>query len=248
MNIKSSAGHEWCQWLRVTSVPLVQLGPNGTVLHVGSGMMINHAQGRFVLAVEHVVKRDSKDWALVVQQDGRRQMEYYRPNYFTYVGEIRLSSGEVRLLDLCAAQVAPDVLTWYEYRTPRGLFDKEHHHIFDSSVISTPDPGQVYGFSGRVRTEKHGSDIFVSDMVVYPGLTYSHTAGEIHHFKLPVEHPGHDAFEGCSGSPIVDFNRNVVALVASGDVTSNTVRGIAIERVLPNLEFLTSRSGAKPLA
>ncbi|MDR4520933.1 MAG: hypothetical protein R3E36_10110 [Nitrosomonas sp.] len=244
MNITPSAGHEWRQWVRLTSAPMVQLDPNGTVICLGSGMMINHAKGRFVLAVEHVVKRNSTGWALVVQQDGQGQLEYYRPNFFTYVGEVRLRSGEVRFLDLCAAQVALDLHTWYEHRTPRGLFDKEPHHIFDSSAISIPDSGQIYGFSGRVRTEKHGRDAFVSEMVVYPGLTYSHSDGEMHHFKLPIEHPGHEAFQGCSGSPIVDFNRNVVALVASGDVASNTVRGIAIERVLPNLAFLASRGGA----
>jgi hypothetical protein len=81
-------------------------------------------------------------------------------------------------------------------------------------------------------------------MVVYPGLQYSHSEQEMHYFKLPVEHPGHEAFHGCSGSPIVDLNRNVVALVVGGDLAINTVRGVAINRVLPNLEFLASRGGA----
>ena len=85
---------------------------------------------------------------------------------------------------------------------------------------------------------------FVSEMVIYPGLTYSHSEREIHHFKLPVAHPGHDAFHGCSGSPIVDLNRNVVAIVVDGDVPTNTVRGVAVNRALPNLEFLASRGGA----
>lgn len=244
MNITESQGRNWRQWVSLTGVPLVHLGVNGTVLGLGSGMLINHAGRRFVLAVEHVVKRDATGWALVVQQDGSGQMEYYRPNFFSYVGEVRLSSGEMRFLDLCAAQVSPTLETWYEHRTPRGLFEKLPHHVFDSSEIAAPESQQIYGFSGRVRTEKHGNDAFVSDMVVYPGLTYSHTEREIHHFKLPVAHPGHDAFHGCSGSPIVDFNRNVVALVVRGDMPTNTVQGIAINRVLQNLEFLASRGVA----
>jgi hypothetical protein len=172
-------------------------------------------------------------------------MEYYRPNFFTYVGEVRLNSGEVRLLDLCAAQVSPNLETWYEYRTARGLFDKLPYHVFDTSNFSEPSPDQLYGFSGQVRTEKHDAiNAFVSDMVVYPGLTYSHSEREVLHFKLPVAHPGHEAFHGCSGSPIVDVNRNVVALVMCGDIPSNTVHGVAINRVIPNLEFLASRGGA----
>lgn len=244
MNITASERSDWLRWVRVTSIPLIHLGEGDTVLGLGSGMMLDHAGCRFVLAVEHVVKRDATGWALVVQQDGRGRMEYYRPNFFSYVGEIRLSTGEVRLLDLCAAQVSPVLETWYEYRTPRGLFDKLLHHIFDKRDLSDPTPEQTYGFSGQVRTEKHGTDAFASDMVVYPGLMYSHSDREVHHFKLPVAHPGHDAFHGCSGSPIVDGSRNVVALVIGGDVPTNTVQGVAINRVLPNLEFLASRGGA----
>lgn len=235
---------EWLRWVRVTSIPLVQLGVDGAVVAHGDGMMLNHAGCRFVLAVEHVVKRDATGWAVVVQQDGHGRMEYYQPNFFSYVGEIKSSSGEVRLLDLCAAQVSPDLETWYEYRTPQGLFDKVPHHIFDERSLSEPTAEEVYAFSGQVRTERHGPNALVSDMVIYPGLRYSHTEREIHHFKLPVTHPGHDAFQGCSGSPLVDTNRNVVALVVGGDIPSNTVKGIAIDRVLSNLEFLASSGEA----
>lgn len=244
MKITKAAGREWREWLCVTSVPLVQLGNDETVQGIGSGMMINHAGRRFILAVEHVVKRDATGWALVVQQDGHGRIEYYKPNFFTYIGEIKLSSGEIRFLDLCAAQVSPELETWYEFRNPRGLFAKTPNHVFDTDTIDEPNFNQIYGFSGRVRTEKHGNDTFVSDMVVYPGLEYSHTESEIHHFKLPVPHPGHDAFQSCSGSPIIDFNRKAVALVVNGDIPTDTIQGVAISRVLPNLEFLVSRSGA----
>lgn len=240
MKITESEGRDWLQWVLVTSIPLVHLDECGTVTGLGSGTMFDHAGRRFVLAVEHVVKRDSTGWVVMVQQDGSGQMEYYRPNYFSYVGEIRRSSGGLRLLDICAAQVSPELETWYEYRTPRGLFDRRPHQVFNTESIAQPDAVQVYGFSGRVRTEKHGTDAFASEMVVYPALTYSHSEEEIYHFKLPVPHPGHDAFHGCSGAPIVDLNRNIVALVVGGDTSSDMVKGVAIQRVLPNLEFLVS--------
>lgn len=244
MNITDTEGRDWRQWVLVTSIPLVRLGDNDRVLSLGSGTMIDHAGRRFLLAAEHVVKSNATGWSILVQQDGSGRMEYYRPSFFTYVGEVKLTSGEVRLLDLCVAQVSPQLETWYEYRTPRGLFDKLPHIIFDTRSIAAPEPGRLYGFSGRVRTEKCGEDAFVSDMVVYPGLSYSHSEQEVHHFKLPVVHPGHEAFHGCSGSPIVDFNRKVAALVVGGDVPTNTVQGVSIYRVLPNLEFLASRGGA----
>ena len=79
-------------------------------------------------------------------------------------------------------------------------------------------------------------------MVVYPGLAYSHTEDDIHHFRLPVPHPGHGAFEGCSGAPIVDLNRKVVTLVVGGNTEKNTIQGIAIQRAIPNFEFLVTRT------
>ncbi|WP_422015540.1 hypothetical protein [Roseateles sp.] len=243
MNLSVSERDDWLHWVRVTSIPLVHLGDGDSVLNVGSGMMLDHAGCRFLIAAKHVVKPDAVGWAAVVRQDGRGRLEYYRPNFFTYVGEVKPSKGEVRQLDLCAAQVSSDLETWYEYRTPQGLFDKLPHHVFDSRDFCEPKSEQIYGFSGRVKTERHGADALVSEMVVYPGLTYSHTEDEVHHFKLPVTHPGHEAFHGCSGSPIVDVNRKVVGLVVGGDIPSDSIQVVAIERVLPNLAFLASRFG-----
>ena len=128
--------------------------------------------------------------------------------------------------------------------THAGFLPSIPNHVFDTDTIDKPNLNQIYGFSGRVRTERPENNAFVSDMVVYPGLEYLHTESEIHHFKLPVPHPGHDAFQGCSGSPIIDFNRKAVALVVNGDIPTDTIQGVAISRVLPNLEFLASRSGA----
>lgn len=54
------------------------------------------------------------------------------------------------------------------------------------------------------------------------------TEGVYHYFKLPVDHPGHEAFRGCSGAPIVGDDRRVVALVTGGDIDANEISGITI--------------------
>jgi hypothetical protein len=167
-------------------------------------------------------------------------LEYYKPNSFIYLGEMRRGTSAYRMLDLCAAQVPADLATWYEYRTPRGLFEKRPHHVFDSRSFAVPEADQIYGFSGRVRTEQHGPQMFASDMVVYPGLSYANTTLELHHFSLPVPHPGHEAFKGCSGSPLVDFSRRAVAILVRGDPIANTVQGLATQRVLPALSSVAS--------
>src|SRR3546814_16654161 len=60
-------------------------------------------------------------------------------------------------------------------------------------------------------------------MVVYPGLRYERTEGGYHVFQLPVQHPGHDALQGCSGAPILDMERRVVGLVCSGSIDRKSV-------------------------
>ena len=146
----------------------------------------------------------------------------------------------MRHLDLCLAEVSNTLETWYVYHTLWGLFDKRPHHVFPFHALAEPDPTGVFYFSGQVRHERHGSSSLVSEMVIYPCLTYSHSEDEIHHFCLLVTHPGHEAFEGCSGAPIGDMNQRVVALVTGGDTALNTIKGISIQRCVHGMQFLAA--------
>src|SRR3546814_6545958 len=63
-----------------------------------------------------------------------------------------------------------------------------------------------------------------------PILRYERTEGGYHVFQLPVQHPGHDAFQGCSGAPILDMERRVVGLVCSGSIPDNTISYVSLAR------------------
>lgn len=179
----------------------------------------------------------------MVQQHSDGRLEYYKPNAFVHVTE-GLTTSSLRMLDLCVAQVQPGLETWYEFSTPRGLFDKRPHHVFNARFLASPEQDQIYGFSGRVRTEMHAPQVHASEMTVFPGLTFLKSEAEEHVFSLPVAHPGHEAFSGSSGSPICDFSRGLVAIVARGVGEDNTIYGVAIERVLPALQFLAAQTTA----
>lgn len=233
----------WLEWALTTSVPLLQPQDGDAAPDTGSGALVDYKGHRFIVSVEHAVKRGSSGWAIAVQQ-GENGLELYRPNAFVYVGEFRRSTAALRHLDLCLAQVAPDLESWYEYRTPRGLFDRRPHHVFSQDSMAQPSPEAMYAFSGQIKRELHSRDAIVTEMVVYPGLKFTHTDGEIMHFSLPVKHPGHDFFAGCSGSPIVDRNQNIVGLIVAGDIESNSIQGIALDRCFPAFDFLLG--GVKP--
>jgi hypothetical protein len=242
VHVTPEQGREWRDWLLLTSIPLVHVGEDDEVLAFGSGTMIDFDGRRFLVTAGHVAKIDSKGWAIVVQQHPDGRLEYYKPHAFVHVGEGRRSTQSLRMLDLCVAQVRPDLATWYEFRTPRGLFDKRPHHVFDVSALPVPEQDQIYGFSGRVRMEMHGPQSFASEMTVFPGLTYLQTEEEEHVYSLPVPHPGHEAFRGSSGSPMCDFAKRLVSIVVRGNEGDSTIRGVAIQRILPALQFLSSHT------
>lgn len=237
----SAKDQAWIEWTVTTSIPMVQL-ENGNVIDTGSGALIDYQDNRFLVSVEHKVKRESSGWAIVIQQ-GDKGLEFYRPNSFAYMGEFTRSTSSLRHLDLCFAQVQPALESWYEFRQPRGLFDRRPHHVFEQSAVAKPDTKSTYAFSGQIRREFHGSNAIVTDMVVYPGLKFTHSTDEILHFSLPVPHPGHDFFHGCSGSPIVDQAQRIVALVVRGDIDGNSIQGIAVDRCFPGFDLVLSGNG-----
>jgi len=228
---------EWLNWVIVTSIPLMQID-DGHVVGRATGTLVDYSGRRFLLSVEHALKRGTTGWTIRLGYDPEQGTEFFRPNAFAYAAEFTRSTKTLREIDLCFAEVSSTLEPMYEYRTPRGLFDKRPHHIFKTSDFAMPSLSGVFAFSGRVKTEQHGPETFVSDMVVYPGLKYIRSEDETHIFQLPVPHPGHDAFHGCSGAPIVDFHGHVVGLVTGGDIPSNTISGIAIQRCLPGVQFL----------
>lgn len=229
---------DWLQWMLTTSVPLVHLDGKGDVIGQASSAMLEFQGGRFVISVAHAIPKDSRGWAIEIGLDPRKGTEVYHINAFVYPGEFRRSERTFRELDLCIARAAADVEPRYEFRTPRGLFDQRPRHIFSVDDFADPDAGTTYAFSGRVRPERHGADTFVSEVHVYPGLKFAGTNAEIHEFRLPVSHPGHDAFRGCSGAPMVSAARKIVGLVTSGCEVDNVVRAISVSRCIPALRFL----------
>lgn len=242
MHVTPEQGRDWRDWLLLTSIPLVHVGEGEQVLAFGSGTMIDYEGRRFLVTAGHVATIDSKGWSIVVQQHADGRLEYYKPHAFIHVGEGRRSTASLRLLDMCVAEVAADLETWYEFRTPRGLFDKRPHHVFDLAALAAPEQDQIYGFSGRVRTEMHAPHAFAAEMTVFPGLSYLRTEAEEHVFSLPVSHPGHKAFHGSSGSPMCDFSRRLVSIVVGGNRDDSSVRGVAIQRILPALQFLAAET------
>ena len=152
--------------------------------------------------------------------------------------EFTLGSGEMKNIDYAYTEIPVDIQPLYQLLTPKGpASEKLERHIFTEQDISEPSTDSVYAFSGQVFPEIHGDVAFVTQPTVYPGLKYVSSEGPFHIFKLPVDHPGYEAFSGCSGAPIVDIDEKVVALVCKGCEEDNTIYGVNLTRYRFSLEL-----------
>jgi len=234
--------NDWLQWVLTSSVPLRKLDAHDNLLAVASGCLIDFAQRRFLLSVQHAIDRNSTDWVLEVGRDTSGGTVIYQPEHFHYVGEMTRGDSKIREIDFCYTEVPRNIAPRYQHISPRGeVFDDRLRHVFNTDLTMKPDSSHVYAFCGQVSTDRTSDLEFVTDVAVYPGLKYAGDEGEYHVFNLPVKHPGHDYFRGCSGAPVVDMNRNIVALVCDGDENSNTIRGISVSRYRVAFQFLAGQ-------
>lgn len=235
---------EWLQWVVVTSIPLRHIDELGNPIGIASACLVISRGRKFILSARHAVKPESKGWAIELGYDSERGTEMYWPKSFSYMAEMKKGLGILDDVDFCFAEVAADLESTYAYRTPHSVSDVRPRHIFGIEEFVEPSPTAIYAFAGEVKPEMHGPNSFATEMNVYPNLRFLRSEGAFHVFKLPVDHPGHKSFQGCSGAPIVDMERRVVALVSSGDETEGIIRGVAISRAVTALSWYCNVRGA----
>ena len=240
--VNSVLVQRWLHWVKLTSVPLRRLDASDVPIDMASSCLIDYRGRRFLLSVQHAVDMGSRDWIIDLGYDPAKGTEFYRPRSFNYVAEMTRGSGVIKGIDFCYTEVPGDLVSIYQQVTPRGISDEHPRHVFHTDLTATPSPNQIFAFAGEVKPEFHGPSTVATEMHIFPGLRFVRTEGEFHIFKLPVPHPGHEQFQGCSGAPIVDMNKTVVALVCDGDMPTNTIRGVSLARYKFAFDFLCSSS------
>jgi len=235
---------EWLEWVLITSIPLRRFIAENVPVGIASGTLIDYGERRFLLSVRHAVDRGADGWVVDLGYEPGKGTAIYRPRSFNYVAEMVRGSGALREIDFCYTEVARDLVSTYQNVTPHGISNECPRHVFQPDLTAVPDPNGIFAFSGQVKPELHGSDALATEMNVYPGLRYLRTESEFHVFELPIAHPGHEHFRGCSGAPIVDMNKQVVALVCSGDPETNTIQGVSLARYKFAFDFLCNQQSA----
>lgn len=247
MSANSRAITKWLKWVVLTSVPIRHLDQQGLPIGSASGCLLDYKGRRFFLSAAHAVSMTSSGWAMEVESSSRGTEIFHLPT-MNYLAEIVRGTGAMREVDLCYVEVPPNLESTFRQQTPIATGPTQPRHVFDTDLSSGPTTDEPFAFAGHVHLERHADLGLAGDMVVYPGLKFMRSEGGLHVFKLPVPHPGHDHFHGCSGAPIVNKKREIVGIVSGGDADDDTIRGVSLTRYKYVLDFLCSNTRpAKPL-
>lgn len=157
---------------------------------------------------------------------------------------LAVNESVVKDIDFAYAEV-PSTMVAY-----RQEIDPLTGKIFKESPIAVhkliakcqpPSPQDNFGFCGVVSSQRedHISRTFLSgELREYEGLRYVRTERDRHVFKLPMPHPGHEHFKGCSGAPILGSAGAIFALVTGGDVDANEIHGVSLDHYRAPLDIL----------
>ena len=220
----------WLQKLLISSIPLRKLNEQDFPIGIASGCLIDYLDTRIILSVFHATKFDG-NWVIEVKYENGKGTKIYRPGSFHHLGLMKLGSGVIDKVDFSYREVNPDLTSYYQELDISGnVLAEKQRTVFKTDFSMQPIESEVYGFAGQVLPETHSNTTLVTEMRVYPGLKYIATEGDYHLFELPIPHPGHEHFQGCSGAPILDSKGNIVALVCHGDIERNAIYGISLKK------------------
>lgn len=218
-----------------TSIPLRKLNTDNKPIGIASGCLIEFAGKRVLLTVQHAVNEGH--WAAEVKFDKNKGMKLCNLGSMLLMKSINLAAGTVQDVDFASTEIDDAFESWLQLLDVSGNVISESERVMATVDFSAaPTQDQTYGFAGQVDPEWHGADVLVAKLAHFEGLTFDRTDGDYHYFKLPGKHPGHDAFKGCSGAPIIDSDGNTVSLVCGGNTDTNEIYGLALRNFESLLE------------
>ena len=197
-----------------------------------------------LLTVEHATG-DFGDWAIQIEYEPEKGTKLYRLGAMNFLDRGNIQSGQVKTVDFSYVEVPTEIAPLkQQINDSLEIVDVIPTNVLHLKFPCPPKLNESYGFSGLIKgaVEKHPQAvIFASESQIYDGLKYTETRdGDIVVFTMPESHPGHDEFRGCSGSPIIDANGTVIALLTGGCEIKNEIYGVSLESYRRVLELFAN--------
>jgi hypothetical protein len=243
--------------LEVSSVALAKLNDANLPAGFASGCLIDYHGGRLLLTVAHAAQQGPPLALSLGWDPAKRRVKLWKLGGLNFLGRGEFVAGmELRVMKLKEVDFAyVDVPSNLQPRLEKidghtgEIVESRACSVWPAAAITEPAPGMRYGFAGHTKQSLEEHALIADDVkfcfselrVCFP-LSFVGTQDDLR-FRLPVEHPGHDYFRGCSGAPIIDEEGRVVALVCYGNLDESAIYGISLRRYQFALDVHTGRLG-----
>lgn len=238
--------------LESSSVSLVKLDSTGRPVAGGaSGCLLDYKGKRFLLTVAHATRK-GPPLALAIKWDSTKRavLTHQIGNCLSTVAIGKLAPGNPSIDDIPMTEIDFAYCRYpFEYVPEFQELDQSGSGrilsarpcvVYAEEQLALPDPHKNYGFAGHTRpcSEPHPEITILSTRLqVCAGLTLACKRDYFDVFQLPVKHPGHKFFEGCSGAPVIDADGNLVGLVVRGDAKDSTISAVPISLCAQILDY-----------
>jgi hypothetical protein len=225
--------NEWIYRILHSSVPLRQLNKERLPVGIASGCLVDYLGKRILLTVSHATG-NQENWAIELCYEKNMDTKVYPLGAMHFLKKFSLDDLDAKDIDFSYVEVPRDLVPYrQDVHLSGDIMNQAQIEVFKPDFMSEPNEKERYGFSGTVMPsiEKHPSQTyFNTELKVFHNLTYRGKQEDYYIFELPIQHPGHEHFRGCSGAPIIDTQGNVVALVCNGCQKTNRIYGISLRQ------------------
>jgi len=228
----------WQELIKYSSVQLRKHDENGVPCGFGSGCLLDFKNNRFLLTVFHVAEKSS-EWCAQIKYNAEvEKIEVLFLNQFSYLADYTDDKKQFKDVEFSFHPVRPDFTSYFHNRNWKGeTIEFKERPVFTVDDIGEPNKEMYYGFSGDIQPVSIPDlNAFETKQLIYHGLKYDRLENDMHYFKLPEDHPGHEMFQGCSGAPIIGEDGKVVSLVSGGCAINNEIYGCNLQKCIRTLD------------
>jgi hypothetical protein len=221
---------------RLSFVSLKELDVNYLPVAMASGCIVKYNQKHFLLTVFHAVGNQQK-WALEIRYEHSAGMKMYPVGGFRFLKKGNISTLTFEDVDFALKELDSSVTPFYQEiaQDRSGNILLETPKIINELDFSVkPSPDKKYYFAGLTRPAlgqlEQNRFFLEQELTIEEDLAFTGEKEDLFIFKVARPYPGHEKYRGCSGSPIMDNDGNIVALVVEGDLGKNEIYGINLNK------------------
>lgn len=223
-------------YIKLSSIPLVKVGKDLKPIGGASGCLIDYKGKRLLLTVYHATG-DMGNWAIQIRYEPGRGTQLFGLGGMNFLKAINLQTLDSQDVDFAYVAVQKDLEVYFqELGKSYEVISEVTRKICKVDFELEPSKDERYGFSGLIKGKFDGVAL-KAEHKVYLNLRFLEKTGDFLVFKLPMKHPGHEFFQGCSGAPITDTKGNTVALVCWGDKETDQIYGISLKKYQTPIEI-----------